>query len=75
MVKNYRVFSPKMAYCQTENGILPFYVDTLYTSNHISLDVVWTDVEYMDMYKDFTISNTSFNGLVEAVKEWRERIK
>ena len=44
-----------------------------FAENHLPLDAMWADVEYLDMYKDFSISDTDFKGFADAVKDWREK--
>jgi len=34
-----------------------------YTNFNIPLDTLWSDVDYMDNYKDFTIDLKNFAGL------------
>ena len=43
-----------------------------FSENHLPLDAIWADVEYMDMYKDFSISDTDFKGYPDAVKDMRD---
>jgi len=42
-----------------------------YMANNIPLDVMWTDIDYMDMYRDFTVSTTDFQGLAENITSWK----
>ena len=30
------------------------------TANHVPLEVMWLDIEYMDGYKTFTVNATAF---------------
>ena len=34
-----------------------------YTLYNIPLDTLWSDIDYMDDYKDFTYDKSNFNGL------------
>lgn len=43
-----------------------------YQENHIPLDSVYLDIDYMEDYKDFTINKESFPNFSEFVKEMRE---
>ena len=42
-----------------------------YIQYQIPLDTMWADIDYMDMYKDFTVSTTNFKELPELVKAWK----
>ena len=44
-----------------------------YTQNQLPLDAIWTDIDYMDMYKDFTVSDGDFADLPDAVKSWKDK--
>jgi alpha-glucosidase (family GH31 glycosyl hydrolase) len=40
-----------------------------YTKFNLPLDVQWSDIDYMDNYKDFTYDTVKFKGLPEFVDE------
>ena len=42
-----------------------------YTSYNLPLDAMWTDIDYMDMYKDFTFSKKDFRTLPAAIDTWK----
>lgn len=44
-----------------------------YRENHIPLDAVYMDIDYMDGYKDFTISEERFPNFREFVQEMHEQ--
>ena len=39
-----------------------------YNDNSLPLDTIWSDIDYMDSYRDFTIDPTRFGGLETWVK-------
>lgn len=41
--------------------------------NHIPIDSLYLDIDYMDNYKDFTISEDAFGDFDELVKEMKEQ--
>lgn len=41
--------------------------------NHIPLDTVYMDIDYMDSYKDFTLNEKAFPKFEEFVKEMKEQ--
>lgn len=43
-----------------------------YRENHIPIDMIYMDIDYMDSYKDFTISD-EFPDFPEFVKEMKDR--
>jgi alpha-glucosidase (family GH31 glycosyl hydrolase) len=43
-----------------------------YRKNNIPLDAIWTDIDYMDQYRDFTISDKNFKNLSESVAKWQD---
>lgn len=43
-----------------------------YISHSLPLDVMWTDIDYMEMYRDFTLSAEDFGDLPDSIKNWRE---
>lgn len=38
-----------------------------YKLNNLPLDVQWSDIDYMDQYKDFTYDTIKFKGLPDFV--------
>lgn len=44
-----------------------------YRENHIPLDSIYLDIDYMERYKDFTIDRTSFPDFEELVQEMKEQ--
>ena len=40
-----------------------------YTANNLPLETVYSDIDYMDNFKDFTIDPVNYNGLKEFVEE------
>ena len=44
-----------------------------FISNNIPLDAMWTDIDYMDAYKDFSVSDTDFKNLKENITEWDQK--
>lgn len=44
-----------------------------YRKNNIPLDMVYLDIDYMDAYKDFTVSDERFPNFAEFVAEMREK--
>ena len=43
-----------------------------YRDNHIPLDAVYLDIDYMERYKDFTINEETFPDFTDFVKEMQE---
>jgi alpha-glucosidase (family GH31 glycosyl hydrolase) len=41
-----------------------------FVRNGIPLDVMWTDIDYMEQYRDFTVSGTDFANISLAVERW-----
>lgn len=46
-----------------------------YELNNLPLDVVWADIDYMDEYRDFTVSKSRYGGLPNLVKYLHARDK
>ena len=38
-----------------------------YRDNHIPLDTIWNDIDYMLEYKDFTLNNDNYPGMAEFI--------
>ena len=46
-----------------------------YTANNIPLDIQWTDIDYMDSYRDFTFDQKSFKNLPDVVTQIHKQNK
>ena len=44
-----------------------------YRENHIPLDMIYMDIDYMDAYKDFTVNPENFPDFPAFVKEMKEQ--
>ena len=44
-----------------------------YRENHIPLDMIYMDIDYMDSYKDFTLNPENFPDFPEFVKELKDQ--
>lgn len=40
-----------------------------YQANNIPLEAIWSDLDYMDSYRDFTIDQENYGDLQEFQKE------
>jgi len=40
-----------------------------YKKNSLPLDTLWSDIDYLENYKDFTFDKTNFEGLPDLVAE------
>lgn len=46
-----------------------------YEDNRIPLDVMWTDIEYMNKYRNFEYDTVKFAGLPDFVKDLHAKNK
>ena len=44
-----------------------------YRENHIPIDMIYMDIDYMDSYKDFTLSPENFPDFPDFVKEMKDQ--
>ena len=44
-----------------------------YRENNIPIDMVYMDIDYMDSYKDFTLSPENFPDFPDFVKEMKDQ--
>jgi len=44
-----------------------------FREHELPLDAMWTDIDYMEQYQDFTVSTTDFKDLPAAVADWKEQ--
>ena len=44
-----------------------------YRENHIPLDMIYMDIDYMDSYKDFTLNPENFPDFPDFVKEMKDQ--
>ncbi len=44
-----------------------------YRDNHIPIDSIYLDIDYMERYKDFTVNEDRFPDFAELVKQMREQ--
>ena len=44
-----------------------------YRENHIPIDMIYMDIDYMQSYKDFTLSEENFQDFPEFVKELKDQ--
>lgn len=44
-----------------------------YRKNHIPLDMIYMDIDYMDSYKDFTVNQENFPDFSDFVKEMKDQ--
>ena len=44
-----------------------------YRSNHIPMDMIYMDIDYMQDFKDFTLNEKNFQGFPEFVEELKEQ--
>lgn len=48
-------------------------VVTKFIEYQLPLDAMWTDIEYMDMYKDFSVSQKNFPDLNTLIAGWKKQ--
>jgi Alpha-glucosidases, family 31 of glycosyl hydrolases len=48
-------------------------VATHFREKHIPIDAIYLDIDYMDHFKDFTVSNTNFPNLQQLIEELKQQ--
>lgn len=66
-----------LGYCQSrwgyENAEDVRYVVKQYRDNHVPLDMICVDIDYMDGYRNFTIDEKAYPAFEELVQEMRQQ--
>ena len=44
-----------------------------FTANNLPLDVLWTDIDYMDRYRDFTLNKNNYKSMPEFITNLNQK--